>query len=212
MAKRIPPLWLARLGIGLVACVLAVSIEWLRPSFVVSLDEALRDTALHLQAERQPEDRLVVVDINEGALSDIGPWPWSRQQVADLVEILLSSYGARAVGLDIVFSEPGDAQGDARLASLAEHAPLALAQIFDYTPRSAAIVQGQLAGGVPSPQPPPGAVNAYGYIANHAGFKAARCIGNIGYQPDADGVLRQLPARTRYQDQDYPHLASALLA
>ena len=211
MAKGISPLWLARIGIALVACVLTVSIEWLRPGFVVSIDEALRDAALHLQAERQPEDRLVVVDVNEGALADLGPWPWSRQQVADLVEILLSSYGARAVGLDIVFSEPGDAQGDARLASLAAHAPLALAQIFDYSQRSTTILQGQLAGGVPSQQASLGAASAYGYIANHAGLKDARCIGNIGYQPDADGVLRRLPARTRYEGQDYPHLASALL-
>ena len=212
MAKGIAPLWLARLGIGLVACLLAVSMEWLRPGFVESLDEALRDTALQLQANQQAEDRLVVVDINEGALSDIGPWPWPRQQVADLVEILLSTYGARAVGLDIVFTEPGDTQGNARLASLAANAPLALAQIFDYTPRSASIMQGQLAGGVPSPQAAPRAVNAYGFIANHAEFSGARCLGNIGYQPDADGVLRRLPARTRYQGQDYPHLASALLA
>ena len=211
MAERIAPLWLARFGIALVACALTVSIEWLRPGFAVSIDEALKDAVMQLQADPQPEDRLVVVDINEAALSDIGPWPWSRQQVADLVEILLGSYGASAVGLDIVFTEPGDTQGDARLASLAAHAPLALAQIFDYTPRSTPILQGQLAGGVPSAQAALGAVNAYGYIANQARFKAARCIGNIGYMPDADGVLRQLPARTRFDGQDYPHLASALL-
>ena len=36
----IAPLWLARLGIGLVACLLTMSMEWLRPGFVVSLDEA----------------------------------------------------------------------------------------------------------------------------------------------------------------------------
>lgn len=130
MPLSIAPLWLARLGIGLVACLLTMSMELLRPGFVVSLDEAFRDTALQLQAKPQPEDRLVVVDINEGALSDIGPWPWSRQKVADLVEILLSTYGARAVGLDIVFTEPGDTQGDARLASLAANGPVALAQIL----------------------------------------------------------------------------------
>jgi adenylate cyclase len=209
--KRIAPLWLARLLIGFLACFLTVSIEWLRPGFVVSLDEALRDTALQLQAMTQPEDRLVVVDINEEALSYIGPWPWSRQHVADLVEILLSTYGARAVGLDIVFTEPGDIQGNARLASLAANAPLALAQIFDFTPRSSSITQGQLAGGLPSPKPEQGAMNAYGYIANHAELSGARCLGNIGYQPDADGVLRRLPARTRFQGKDYPHLASALL-
>jgi len=209
--KDIPTLWLARLGIGLVACLLTVSIEWLRPGFVVSLDEAFRDAALQLRAKPQPEERLVVVDINEATLSDVGPWPWPRKKVADLVEILLSTYQARAVGLDIVFTEPGDSQGDTRLASLAANAPLALAQIFDYTQRSSPIMQGQLTGGVLSSQAAYGAIHAYGYIANHAGLSGARCLGDIGYQPDVDGVLRRLPARTRYLDQDYLDLASALL-
>lgn len=211
MMKDIPPLWLARLGIGLVACLLTVSVEWLRPGFVVSFDEAFRDIALQLRAKPQPEERLVVVDINEATLSDVGPWPWPRKKVADLVEILLSTYQARAVGLDIVFTEPGDSQGDTRLASLAAHAPLTLAQIFDYTQRSSPIMQGHLTGGVPSSQAVSGAIHAYGYIANHAGLSGARCLGDIGYQPDVDGVLRRLPARTRYLDQDYLDLASALL-
>ena len=211
MMKDIPPLWLARLGIGLVACLLTVSVEWLRPGFVVSLDEAFRDIALQLWAKPQPEERLVVVDINEATLSDVGPWPWPRKKVADLVEILLSTYQARAVGLDIVFTEPGDSQGDTRLASLAAHAPLTLAQIFDYTQRSSPIMQGHLTGGVPSSQAVSGAIHAYGYIANHSGLSGARCLGDIGYQPDVDGVLRRLPARTRYLDQDYLDLASALL-
>ena len=211
MMKDIPPLWLARLGIGLVACLLTVSVEWLRPGFVVSLDEAFRDIALQLWAKPQPEERLVVVDINEATLSDVGPWPWPRKKVADLVEILLSTYQARAVGLDIVFTEPGDSQGDTRLASLAANAPLTLAQIFDYTQRSSPIMQGHLTGGVPSSQAVSGAIHAYGYIANHSGLSGARCLGDIGYQPDVDGVLRRLPARTRYLDQDYLDLASALL-
>lgn len=211
MMKDIPPLWLARLGIGLVACLLTVSVEWLRPGFVVSLDEAFRDIALQLRAKPQPEERLVVVDINEATLSNVGPWPWPRKKVADLVEILLSTYQARAVGLDIVFTEPGDSQGDTRLASLAANAPLTLAQIFDYTQRSSPIMQGHLTGGVPSSQAVSGAIHAYGYIANHSGLSGARCLGDIGYQPDVDGVLRRLPARTRYLDQDYLDLASALL-
>lgn len=203
--------WLTRLGIALLACALTLLLEWQRPAWLVGVDEALRDAVLQRHVEHQQEDRLVVIDINETALSDIGPWPWSRQQVADLVEILLGTYGSRAVGLDIVFTEPADALGDVRLASLAAHAPLTLAQIFDYSQRSTAILQGQLAGGMPSPKPLTGAVNAFGYIANHAGLAGARCIGNIGYQPDADGALRQLPAHTRYEGQDYPNFASALL-
>ena len=137
-----------------------------------------------------------------------------RQRVADVTELLLGNYGARAVGLDIVFPEPGDAQGDARMASLAAHAPLTLAQIFDYTPRHPAIQQGMLSGGLRTEHAPDGLGNlsAHGYIANHAGLSSTHCIGNIGYQPDADGVLRKVPASTFFKNRLYPHLASALLA
>lgn len=211
MANRFCAIWAIRLGVALLACALAMFVEWQRPEIIVRLDEGLRDSFLRLAADQQPEDRLVVVDINEATLRDIGPWPWPRQRVAELAEILIGTYGARAVGLDIVFPEPGEAQGDARLASLAAHAPLNLAQIFDYTPRSLAIFQGTLTGGL-TQQPHLGGFRAYGYIANHAGLAGARCIGNIGYLPDADGVLRHTPVRTRYAGQDYPHFASALVA
>ena len=204
--------WLTRVGIGLLACLLSIFLDWHRPNFVVNLDETLRDYALQLNAQGQRENRLVVIDINEIALKDIGPWPWPRAKVADLVEILLSTYGARAVGLDMVFSNSGDPLGDARLAAMAAHAPLTLAQIFDYTPRSSPLSQGQLIGGEPSPVSLPGAARAYGYIANHPGLAGARCIGNVGYQPDSDGVLRHLASSTRFQGRDYPDFAGALLA
>lgn len=204
--------WRTRGAIALAAFALALFVEWQRPEAVVRLDEGLRDTYLRFTASTQAEDRLVVIDIDEAALRALGPWPWPRAQVADMVEILLGTYGARAVGLDIVFPEPGDAPGDARLAALAAHAPLALAQIFDYTPRSPAILQGALGKGM-AIQPLHGGLVAYGHIANHASLvSTAHCVGNIGYQPDADGVLRHTPVRTRFLDKDYGHFASALMA
>jgi adenylate cyclase len=202
---------LIRAGIALLACTIALALQWQLPDFMTRLDEGLRDGFVRLTAKHQPEDRLVVVDINEETLREIGPWPLPRQRVADLVEILLGTYGAQAVGLDIVFPEPGDAQGDARMASLAAHAPLTLAQIFDYTPRHPAILQGTLAGGL-NQQPGMGAAKAHGFIANHAGLAGARCVGNIGYAPDTDGVLRYTPVRTDYEGRVYLHFASALLA
>ena len=204
-----------RIGIGMAALALAIFLEWQRPEFVTRIDEGLRDAVIQFRANPQREDRLVVIDIDEATLEAVGAWPWPRQRVADLAEMLLGAYGARAVALDIVFPESGAvdgaADGDARLAALAMHAPLTLAQIFDYTPRSPAIRQGALAGALPA-TPGQGSLNAYGYIANHAGLAGARCIGNIGYLPDADGVLRHTPVRTHYAGQDYPHLASALLS
>jgi adenylate cyclase len=199
-----------RIAIGILACTLAIILEWQRPEFLVRIDEGVRDAFVQFTADQEPEDRLVVIDIDETTLEKIGPWPWPRQRMADLVEILFGSYGARAVALDIVFPEPGDKEGDTRLAALAVHAPLNLVQIFDYTPRSPEIRQGALAGGLAASRNPD-VLRAYGYIANHAGLAGARCIGNIGYQPDIDGVLRHTPVQTRFEGKDYPHLASALI-
>ena len=214
MAKvcRLPSaIWTIRVGIAVLACVLALFVEWQRPGFILRLDEGLRDSFVRLIADRQPENRVVVIDIDEETLREIGPWPWPRTQVADLVEILLGTYGARAVGLDVVFPEPGDAAGDARLAALAEHAPLALAQIFDFTPRDKAVLEGTLVGGINQQARISGLV-AYGYIANHKGLSNVRCIGNIGYVPDVDGVLRHTPIYTMYKGKAYPHLASVLIS
>lgn len=201
-----------RIGIGLLACLLAFFLEWQRPEFIVRIDEGLRDAFIQRTANHEPESRLVVIDIDEATLEQVGPWPWPRQRVADLVEILLDTYGAKAVALDIVFPEASaDLAGEARLAALAVHAPLNLAQIFDYTSRNPPIHQGEIAGGVVGRKSAE-VVSAYGYIANHAGLSVARCIGNIGYQPDIDGVLRRTPVQTRFQGRDYPYLASSLLA
>lgn len=190
------------------ACLLALLLEWQRPDFVTRLDESLRDNFIRAIAVSTPEERLTVIDIDEASLAEVGTWPWRRAQVADLVEILLGYYSAQAVGLDIVFPKKSDREGDMRLAALAAHAPLTLAQIFDYTPRSPALALGHLIGEYLAGEE---AVEAYGYIANHTGLSGAKCVGNIGYLPDSDGVLRHAPVITRYQQQDYRYFSMALL-
>ena len=188
-----------------------ILLEWWRPEIVNRLEEGLRDTFLRLTAKSTRETRVTVVDINEESIVKIGPWPWSRERIADLVEILFASYDARAVGLDIVFPDYADQSGDARLAALAANAPLTLAQIFDYTPRSPNLLLGTLAG-EQSLSEKASPITAHGHIANHRGFERARCVGNIGYTPDSDGVLRRIPIMTQYQEKYYPDFASALLA
>ncbi|MBV2182775.1 MAG: adenylate/guanylate cyclase domain-containing protein [Castellaniella sp.] len=214
---RVWPVWGVRLLIVLAACLCSLSLEWLRPPLVERADEGLRDFALRLTASEQPETRIAIIDIDEASLRALGPWPWPRSRLAELVERLLSDYGARTVSLDMVLPEAQDPGGDARLASLAQHGPLVLAQILDYTARTPPLAQGQLSAGWPVPQPRanatrgPAAATAQGYIANQAGFAEARCVGNIGFRPDADGQLRRLPLLSRFAGRDYPHLAVAIL-
>jgi adenylate cyclase len=47
----------------------------------------------------------VIAAIDEKSLGELGRWPWPRTTIARLVD-KLKGYGAKAVGFDIVFSEP----------------------------------------------------------------------------------------------------------
>ena len=64
------------------------------------------ERAMHCQRWMPPPtDRLVHVDIDDAALDSIGRWPWRRTDVAEIVDELRRA-GAKAVALDVVFSEP----------------------------------------------------------------------------------------------------------
>lgn len=183
--------------------------QWLPPQhwWLHVGDEWLRDRFIELRASPEHESRILVVDIDETSLHQ-QPWPWPRERLAELVETLLS-LGARGVALDILQGEPADPAGDARMAMLAQHGPVVMAQMFDYQPRPVPLRQGQLGGGQAGVVA--AALPATGFIANHAGLAQARYFGNIGVLPDPDGVLRRVPMATEYQGRTYPTLSRALL-
>ncbi|MDP2855235.1 MAG: adenylate/guanylate cyclase domain-containing protein [Smithellaceae bacterium] len=54
-----------------------------------------------------PGDEIVIAAIDEQSVSELGRWPWPRTTIARLVDQLKKG-GAKAVGFDIVFSEPDD--------------------------------------------------------------------------------------------------------
>jgi adenylate cyclase len=203
------PAALLRFGISVFAVMLTVWSQWAgQPASVRLADEWLRDRFINMRASAEPETRILVVDINEETLAQF-PWPWSRARQAELVERLVQN-GARGVALDIVMFKPGDAAGDARMAMLAEHGPVVLAQLFDYNQTDDPLRSGQLVGGQPG-APASGAPRATGYLANHAGLARAANAGNIGVIPDSDGSLRRIPMITSFEGRNYPTLSLALL-
>jgi adenylate cyclase len=195
--------------IALVALALGAWLQWDGGTVLTSAaDEWLRDKFIQLEAQTTTEQRVLVIDIDESSVAQQA-WPWPRARIADLIELVLAD-GARGVGLDIMFEKPADAPGDTRLAMLAAHGPVVLAQMFDYQHADAPLAGGRLIGGMPV-RGGAGATAAYGYLANHAGFALARHAGNIGFLPDADGTLRRLPISTSYRARVYPTLSLALL-
>jgi adenylate cyclase len=55
---------------------------------------------------------VTIVDIDDKSLAKFGQWPWSRNQVADMI-INLTQLGAVVIAFDIVFSEPDRLNPDA---------------------------------------------------------------------------------------------------
>lgn len=187
------------------AVLLTVWSQWLAPAGTGFADDWLRDRYIALRADPAPETRILVVDIDESSLAAL-PWPWPRARLAELIETLLAN-GARGVALDILQEKPADAEGDARLAMLARHGPVVLAQLFDFAQQPHPLHRGRLVGGAPAAA---GAVPATGYLANHAGLARSSYAGNIGVTPDHDGTLRWVPMYASYAGRQYPTLARAL--
>src|SRR4051812_48353714 len=100
--------------------------QWVSPRIAIAsaLDHLVRDRLHQMLASEDPELRVVVVDIDEASIAALGPWPWPRSRIADLLEALIGPYGAHAVGVDIVFPSAADGKGDDRLGALANLAPL----------------------------------------------------------------------------------------
>ncbi|WP_370263467.1 CHASE2 domain-containing protein [Limnobacter sp.] len=78
------------------------------PSEVVKrLDYLIYDVRLKADA-RKPEidPRVIIVDIDEKSLGEVGRWPWSRDVVANMVTELTDKLGVAVVAFDVVFAEP----------------------------------------------------------------------------------------------------------
>lgn len=147
------------------------------------------DSAVALAQPIAQESRVVIVDIDERSLAEIGPWPWPRGTVAQLVDELAARQSVVLLGLDIVF--PQERPGDAHLRAAFERSPVVLSQTLDFAQPSENRV-GMLSGAVPV-QPREQAPSASGWIANDSGLLPAHgAVGHISPLIDDDGRVRRL--------------------
>ncbi len=69
---------------------------------------------------RPVSDDVVIVAIDDASIFHFGGWPWPRSVHADLIEAL-KDYGAKAVGFDVIFSEPQQDPSFYMLKALRQH-------------------------------------------------------------------------------------------
>jgi len=63
------------------------------------------------------ENRIAIVNIDKKSLKELGPWPWPRHVIADMITILKNN-GAKLIGLDVLFSENEQNEGLLELRKL----------------------------------------------------------------------------------------------
>ena len=104
---------LARLILGALCVLLFLGHAgqiWRIP-IVTALDAYLYDARLRLFMPNTLDERIVIVDIDEKSLAEVGRWPWGRQHVAELVRRLTDEYHVAVLGFDVVFAEPDESSG-----------------------------------------------------------------------------------------------------
>ena len=86
------------------------------------LDHILYDARLRATLPNTLEPRIVIVDIDEKSLAEVGRWPWPRDRIAQLVDRLFDEQQIALLGLDTVFAEPDPSAALAELQRLAQGA------------------------------------------------------------------------------------------
>ena len=112
--------WMLRAAAVLLALGVVLALQGLAPQVLNGTQDVAGDLAWRMTASGKTERRLVVVDIDEASLREIGPWPWPRATVAQLSEKLQRA-GALVQAYDIVF--PDAREGDAQLQQAWSAAP-----------------------------------------------------------------------------------------
>ncbi len=86
---------------------------------LTSLENQAYDTRLKITLPEHVDKQVVIVDIDEKSLNEIGQWPWNRNILAKINDVLFDYYQIKAIGYDIVFAEEDIDEGAKLLDSMA---------------------------------------------------------------------------------------------
>jgi adenylate cyclase len=111
----------ARIAVTLLPLLFAVGhTTKLNIGLLQTLNNTIYDAKLRWFMPRTLDTRIVIVDIDEKSLSEIGQWPWSRNKLAALTNELFNNQEIALLGFDLVFAEPDGSSGLQYLNELAK--------------------------------------------------------------------------------------------
>ncbi len=201
------------------------------PTKFSQFENKINDMMFLARGETRTDKNIVIVDIDEKSLKELGQWPWSRNIISKILKNLTKD-GVGMIGMDILFAEPDNSSPKKILSKLGmetkniEDYDKTLAQTIKNTPSIAGYVFSLKNDGIQPKDTP----NSNAIIIeknkpkNSPIIKAYRAILNLpiiqqsaysnGYFntiPDDDGVVRSIPMLISYNGNLYPSLSLEMI-
>lgn len=202
-------LWRSAHRFALLALAMLAAALLAHARFAGWTDAQIQDVLARRLPARAAPPQVIIVDIDERSLAEIGPWPWPRAVIAQLM-LQLRERGARLQVWDTFFADR--AAGDEQIRAL-----------FAGTDRHD-LIWGQVPVVDPSVKEPPrlgqllASAAAPDFCSSHeplTGYLGVApdlqppLVGHLAATPDPDGRLRRLPAVLCLEGQRYPQLTLA---
>lgn len=111
------------LAIGLAVGLISMVFTYF--NLLATLERQAYDMRLMLRDEQQPAPNVLIIGITDDCLEELGRWPWDREIHAQLLD-RLNQGQPKAIGMDIIFSEPAQRQemDQALVAATARSVPV----------------------------------------------------------------------------------------
>lgn len=202
------------------------------PKYYSVVDKRLKDFMFMIRGKSSITSSVVIVDIDEKSLKEVGQWPWPRVEVAKLIYNIAKNE-PKAIGLDIVFAESDNSSprkvlsklGYSDLESIPDYDEV-LAEVFAGTPTVSGYIFVVNDDGIPKGESPKisGIVIERGKGEKETLMSPYRAILNIpilqensitsGFFntiPDSDGIIRSVPLIMRYDSSLLPALSLEMI-
>lgn len=95
----------------ILAVLLAHNLKWISLGFIDQLELIAYDVRLNATLPGGVDERIVIMDIDEKSLTEIGHFPWSRAVLARMMDALFDHYRIKQIGFDVVFAEADASSG-----------------------------------------------------------------------------------------------------
>lgn len=148
------------------------------------------DLRFHLRPTPVATDKIVLIEIGDDTLKNLGQWPITRNYHALLIRALSQAH-ARAIIFDIFFSQPGE-HDDELESAIKDSKNVYLPFVFDLETKR-----------------PKDYACAKGYVAKNL-FRfslADKGEGHINIFPDIDGKFRRIPLLVNYEGSWQPYIS-----